>query len=105
MRLTEVVIVLLLSLLGQGPALSIWRPGEERGAGRGTRRGAPRDGTWGGAGQGGGTCELSLLGQVSRAGAAGDAHQGGGDLGVSTVHVQVAAGQGQLWAEEGQGIR
>lgn len=42
MRLTEVVIVLLLSLLGQGPALSIWRPGEERGAGReGDQEGGP----------------------------------------------------------------
>lgn len=51
--------------------------------------------------QGGGTCKLSLLGQVGRAGAAGDAHQGGCDLGVTAVHIQVTAGQGQLWNEAG----
>lgn len=44
--------------------------------------------------EGGSTCELSLLGQVRRAGAAGDTHQGGCDLGVAAVHIQVAAGQG-----------
>ena len=84
-RLTEVVIVFLLSLLGQGPALSIWRTGEERGAGRG--REVAGLGSWGAGKQWAGTCKLSLLGQVGWAGAAGDAHQGGGDLGVSTVHI------------------
>lgn len=50
----------------------------------------------------GSTCELTLLRQVRWAGAAGDAHQGGGDLGVSTVHIQVTAGQGQLQEEAGK---
>lgn len=55
--------------------------------------------------QGGGTCKLTLLGQVGWAGAAGDPHQGGCDLRVSTVHVQVAAGQRQLWGEVERGAQ
>lgn len=55
--------------------------------------------------QRGGTCELTLLRQVGWAGAAGDAHQGGRDLGVSTVHIQVTAGQGQLQEEAGKKTR
>lgn len=64
---------------------------EGKGGGQGTGR------------QGRGTCKLTLLGQVGWAGAAGDTHQGGCDLGVTTVHVQVAAGQGQLWSEVRRG--
>lgn len=87
------MVVFLLPFLGQGPALSIWRSEKERGGGkkggRKEKRGEPR----GYGREGGSTCELSLLGQVSRAGAAGDTYQGGCDLGVTAVHVQVAAGQ------------
>ena len=53
----------------------------------------------------GGTCEFTLLRQVGWAGAAGDAHQGGGDLRVPTVHIQVTAGQGQLQEEAGKKTR
>lgn len=95
------MIVFLLPLLGQGPALSIWGTRDkERNARREERRkGKRRTGPRGvrgreGEREGGSTCELSLLGEVSWAGAAGDTHQGGCDLGVTAVYIQVAAGQG-----------
>lgn len=42
------------------------------------------------------TCQFSLLGEVSRAGAAGDTHEGGSHLGVPTIDIHVTAGHRQL---------
>lgn len=42
------------------------------------------------------TCQLSLLGEVGGAGAAGDPDERGGHLGVPAVHIHVTAGHRQL---------
>jgi len=42
------------------------------------------------------TCQLSLLGEVSRAGAAGDTYERGRHLGVPTIDIHVTAGHRQL---------
>ena len=70
--LTQVVIVLLLPLLGQGPAFSIWRPREKKEELRGRER---REMEGARTERQVGTCKLTLLGQVRWAGAAGDTHQ------------------------------
>lgn len=42
------------------------------------------------------TCQLSLLGEVGRAGAAGDTYERGRHLGVPAIDIHVTAGHGEL---------
>lgn len=120
-ELTQVVIVFLLPLFRQGSALSICSgdpPRHPEGtrlyltprtsqASVGTHQhlpdtppppGTANFGTrrhcqlWGW----GRTCQFSLLGEVSRAGAASDTHEGGSHLGVPAIDIHVTAGHRQL---------